>query len=130
MIWTAAFWKGVGERALKTFIATTIAQLGVGAVGVIPTMGLGSYNWLHIASVDVVAVLVSFGIALGNASFTAGATAQADAAALVAVNVNKALAATAQIPLGTVHPTIVPAPADPGAPAAGTEPPVEPPPTV
>jgi hypothetical protein len=91
MIWTRAFWQGAGERALKTLVATTLAQLGAGVIaavsgGTAPTASLTDYNWPHIASVDALAVLVSLGIALGNASFTAGAGAQQAAAAVVARN--------------------------------------------
>jgi hypothetical protein len=87
-IWTLAFWKGAGERVLKTLVATTLAQLGAGVIaavsgGTAPTAEITDYNWLHIASVDALAAIVSLGIALGNASFTAGAQAQQAAAELV-----------------------------------------------
>lgn len=72
-MWTRAFWKGLGERAIKTLLQTFVAVVGVNGVGT--TMGLGQVNWLTDLSIAAVAALLSVATSIGNASFTAGAPA-------------------------------------------------------
>lgn len=74
MIFTLAFWKGAGERALKTFMQTFVAVLiaGVGAEAVGVSAGLLDADWLTAASVAALAAVLSLATSVGNASFTAG----------------------------------------------------------
>lgn len=65
MIWTLDFWKGAGERAIKTF-AQTLAAIAV--VGV-PVFDLDFEQGLGIAAT---AALASILTSIGNADFTAG----------------------------------------------------------
>lgn len=79
MIWTAAFWKGAGERVLKTFIQTFLAAL-------LPALGASSSGVLNVWTAPWIASLqigtglglgaafLSLCTSLGNASFTAGKT--------------------------------------------------------
>lgn len=69
-MWTAAFWKGAGERAIKTAAQTFVAVVGVTGVGT--TLGFGQVNWITDLSVTGVATILSFVTSIGNASFTAG----------------------------------------------------------
>jgi hypothetical protein len=77
MIWTVAFWKGAGERALKTFfevfVPTTIVALGATAEGVLDAW---TAPWLAALQTGfglaLGAVAISVLISLGNANFTAG----------------------------------------------------------
>lgn len=69
-IWTIAFWKGTGERALKTGAQTFVAVVGVTGIG--STVGLGDIPWTTDLSITGVAVILSFVTSLGNARFTAG----------------------------------------------------------
>lgn len=66
MIWTVAFWKGAGERAIKTFFQTFVALIGTTAVL------LQDVDWLLILSGSALAAVLSIATSLGNASFTAG----------------------------------------------------------
>lgn len=73
-MWTVAFWKGAGERAIKTFLQTftAVAIVGVGADAVGATAGLLDVAWLDAASVALTATILSVGMSAGNADFTAG----------------------------------------------------------
>lgn len=73
-MWTKAFWKGAGERAVKTFLQTfvAVAITGVGAEAIGATAGLLDIAWLDAASVALVATILSVGTSVGNADFTAG----------------------------------------------------------
>lgn len=73
-MWTKAFWKGAGERAVKTFLQTfvAVAITGVGAEAVGATAGLLDIAWLDAASVALVATILSVATSIGNADFTAG----------------------------------------------------------
>lgn len=73
-IWSKSFWKGAGERALKTFIQTYLAVLvlGAGADGVGVSLGVLDVDWLGAGSVALLAAIVSLGTSLGNTEFVAG----------------------------------------------------------
>ena len=66
MLWTTAFWKGAGERLVKTF-----AQVLVGYI-VVGTTGLFDVDWQPALSVAGAAALASLLTSIGNADFTAG----------------------------------------------------------
>lgn len=66
MIWTKAFWKGAGERAIKTFFQTFVALVGTTAVFV------QDVEWLLVVSGSILATILSVATSIGNASFTAG----------------------------------------------------------
>lgn len=65
MLWTALFWKGLAERAIKTFFQALVAAIGVAAT-------LGDVNWLPIISTAGLAALLSAATSVGNADFAAG----------------------------------------------------------
>lgn len=65
-MWTLAFWKGLGERAIKTFAATLAALLGGDGIGLVDV------DWGQSLGVAGLATLVTALIAIGNADFTAG----------------------------------------------------------
>lgn len=68
MIWTLAFWKGLGERSIKTF-AATLAGLIAG-----DGLGLVDVDWGSALGVTSLATLVTVLIAIGNSEFVAGAS--------------------------------------------------------
>lgn len=70
-MWTKAFWKGLGERAIKTFFQSFVAATAV--VGVTSgSSGLGDVPWLTVASIAGLATFLSAATSIGNADFTAG----------------------------------------------------------
>lgn len=82
MIFTVAFWKGAGERLLKTFLQAGI----VAFIGTLGLSGAGSFNALANlplllsaaevgAGFGLGAAILSLCTSLGNASFTAGVPA-------------------------------------------------------
>lgn len=73
-MWTSTFWKGLGERAIKTFLQTfvAVAIAGVGAEAVGASAGLLDVSWLDALSVSGLATLLSAATSVGNADFTAG----------------------------------------------------------
>lgn len=75
-IWTAAFWKGLGERAIKTAaqgflygsgLSVAVVQLGDGT-----GLAFVDVPWLLGAQTAVVMAVFSAVTSIGNASFTAG----------------------------------------------------------
>jgi len=70
MIFTLAFFKGLGERAIKTFAQALVAIIGAGTVGILDV------NWTEALSVAALAALVSALTSIGNADFVAGTPAQ------------------------------------------------------
>jgi hypothetical protein len=66
MLWTKEFWKGAGERAIKTFFQSFVAILGTSAVV------LQDVDWLFVASGATLATILSLATSIGNADFTAG----------------------------------------------------------
>jgi hypothetical protein len=71
MLWTKAFWKGAGERAIKSFAGGLASAFGGAAVG------LFDIAWFDALSFALGAALFSVLIAVGNADFTAGTPAPA-----------------------------------------------------
>lgn len=72
-MWTKAFWKGLGERAIKTFFQTFTAALVITAgADAIPAVGLEGVPWLGVLSVSGLATILSVATSIGNADFTAG----------------------------------------------------------
>ena len=66
MIWTADFWRGCAERAVKTAAQTFVATVGVSAAGILDV------DWVTVASVTALATVLSVVTSIGNAEFTAG----------------------------------------------------------
>jgi len=73
-MFTTAFWKGLAERAVKTFaqVFVAVAILGVGSEAVGVSAGLTDVLWLDALSVAALATLLSAITSIGNADFTAG----------------------------------------------------------
>ena len=71
---TVDFWKGAGERAIKTFLQTFVAVIvaGVGAEAIGVSAGLLDADWLTALSVAALAAVLSLATSVGNAEFTAG----------------------------------------------------------
>lgn len=71
---TKTFWKGAGERAVKTFFQVFVAVLvaGVGSEAIGVTAGISDVSWLDALSVAALATLLSVATSIGNADFTAG----------------------------------------------------------
>jgi hypothetical protein len=68
MIWTGKFWKGVGERAIKTFFQSGVATVGVSAAVI------HDVNWVTVISTAALATILSVATSIGNADFVAGTT--------------------------------------------------------
>lgn len=72
-MWTAAFWRGAGERAIKTAAQCFVAAVTVSAgADLVPAVGVDGINWLSVLSVTGVATILSVATSIGNADFTAG----------------------------------------------------------
>lgn len=67
MLWTKAFWKGAGERGIKTGAQTLAAYFVIGTTGVL------DFEWLPALSITAAAVVASLLTSIGNADFVAGA---------------------------------------------------------
>jgi hypothetical protein len=125
MLWTLAFWKGAGERIVKTFAAVTAAQLGFNTLSAaVPTLGLGSFNWWHVLSVSTLSAIGTLCIAIGNADFTAGAPVSAPSAAMAAVTyVGVHGVPTPAVPAPLIDPsTIIPGTTSSPSPAVSAPP--------
>lgn len=66
MIWTKGFWKGLSERAIKTFSQTVAGLLAAGTIGVLEV------DWINILSISALTTLASIFTSIGNADFTSG----------------------------------------------------------
>jgi hypothetical protein len=76
-IWTAAFWKGAGERMLKTFLQTFIPSLIIGlGVSGDSTLNVFDAPWsaalVYSLGISLGATFLSLCTSIGNADFTAG----------------------------------------------------------
>ena len=70
---TIQFWKGAGERALKTFLQTTFASLLAVAGGAVTAWDVPWVTTVYdAAGVGLLAALLSLFTSVGNADFTAG----------------------------------------------------------
>ena len=70
---TKKFWKGAGERALKTFLQTSIASLMAVAGSAATAWEISWLNTTYDAlGVGLLAAILSVGTSVGNADFTAG----------------------------------------------------------
>ena len=88
MLWTIAFWRGAGERAVKTFFQVLSALVATDASGIGKTVGLGDIDWQAMLSIAALSALVSIFTSIANPDFVAGKDAVTEA---VAVAVAKAL---------------------------------------
>ena len=52
-MWTVSFWKGAGERALRTFAQTLVALIGVGSVSIV------TLPWGEVLAVSATAAVLS-----------------------------------------------------------------------
>lgn len=77
-MWTRAFWRGLGERAVKTaaqgFVYGTGLSVVVAGVGDGTGIAFVDVPWLLGAQTAVVMAAFSAVTSIGNADFTAGAT--------------------------------------------------------
>ena len=73
MIWTATFWKGAGERALKTFIQTFTATQLAALTGALSAWDVAwtTTVWSSVG-VGLLAAVLSLLMSMGNAEFTSG----------------------------------------------------------
>lgn len=70
MIWTRAFWQGLGERAIKTAAQAVLAALATLAGD---AAGLFDVSWTAVANMAALTTLLSILTSIVNADFTAGA---------------------------------------------------------
>ena len=66
MLWTANFWKGATERAIKTFAQVLAGYFVAGTTGIV------GFDWVAALSVAGAATVASLLTSMGNAEFTAG----------------------------------------------------------
>lgn len=71
-MWTKAFWKGLGERAIKTFFQSGVAASVTAGIAS-GVSGVQEVNWLAIGSIALLATALSVATSIGNADFTSGA---------------------------------------------------------
>lgn len=90
-MWTKAFWRGVVERAVKTFVQSFIATITV-AVGTKATAwdipwGATAYSAL---GVSLIAAFYSLCTSIGNADFVAGNSAPSTVGTKTVTTVDRA----------------------------------------
>lgn len=69
MIWTKEFWKGFGERAIKTAAQALVAAIGTAGGD---ALGLWDVSWNAVLSMAALTTLLSMLTSIVNADFTAG----------------------------------------------------------
>lgn len=70
MIWTAAFWKGAAERAIKTGAQALAALLAAGSTGLLDV------DWGNALSVAGLAIVASVVTSIANPTFVSGDTSE------------------------------------------------------
>ena len=70
-MWTKKFWKGLGERAIKTFFQSGVAATVTAGVAS-GVSGVQEVNWVAVGSIALLATVLSVATSIGNADFTAG----------------------------------------------------------
>lgn len=70
-MWTKAFWKGLGERAIKTFFQAGVAATVTAGISA-GVSGVENVNWISVGSIALLATILSVATSIGNAEFTAG----------------------------------------------------------
>ena len=75
---TREFWKGAGERALKTFVQTFVAVLGVTAGAVYTVDGFKALPWASALITAAVSAVLSLATSIGSPGFVAGRPAAAE----------------------------------------------------
>lgn len=75
-MWTRAFWKGAGERSIKSAVQGFFTGAGMSVVATQVGDGAGvmliDVPWLLGINTAVVMAIFSIGTSIGNADFTAG----------------------------------------------------------
>ena len=72
MLWTIAFWKGAGERLIKTFFQTFAALITADATGIGATIGIADLDWVGMLSIAGVAAIASLATSIANPEFVSG----------------------------------------------------------
>lgn len=73
-MWTKQFWKGLGERAIKTFFQSGVAATVTAGIAS-GVSGVQEVNWVAVGSVALLATVLSVATSIGNSNFTAGVPA-------------------------------------------------------
>lgn len=68
-MWTVAFWKNAGERAIKTFAQAFGAAVGSDVIGVT------DLDWATVASVSLMAAILSVMFSIANPDYIASGPA-------------------------------------------------------
>jgi hypothetical protein len=71
MIWTRGFWKGAGERAIKTFFQSFVALIGTAQL-------IQAVDWNVVVSGSLLATILSLATSIGNTDFTTGSAPAAE----------------------------------------------------
>lgn len=72
-IWSKSFWKGAGERAVKTFAQAFLAVFGVGTTIQVTGSTLNADTWALAALSGAAAAVLSVVMSVANPQFVAGA---------------------------------------------------------
>jgi hypothetical protein len=65
VIFQVGFWKGAGERAIKTFFQSFVALIGTAQL-------VQAVDWKVVVSGSLLATILSLATSVGNADFTSG----------------------------------------------------------
>jgi len=71
-IWTGSFWKGAGERAVKTFAQAFLATFGISTTIEVTGATLTAETWALAGLSGLAAAALSVVMSLANPSFVAG----------------------------------------------------------